>query len=179
MAINIYFGIVAGRPNVVTADYIVNETWFDRRVEAGDEAERIIATAARLVLGNIRAAEFEYSNYPTNNVIGNSNAGKEWLPPSLRLFLEKRIKNPLHQASVGRCIVNVTRPHSALAPIPFGLGVEMDHSFGSKWLINELNALAFFVSYDDVVQYKQSITENEDNKYATRMHFGEIYTVDG
>ena len=87
---NIYFGTVAGSPNVVTlrdtADYIVNETLFEnRRVEAGDKAERIIATAARLVLGNIRAAEFEYSNYPTNDVIGNSNAGKEWLPPYLRL----------------------------------------------------------------------------------------------
>ena len=153
---------MAGRPNVVTlrdtADYIVNET----RVEAGDEAERIIATAARLVLGNIRAAEFECSNYPTNDVIGNSNAGKECLPPYLRLFLEKMIKNPLHQASVGQFIVNVTRPRSALAPIPFGLGVEMDHSFGSRWFINGLNALGFSVSYGEVVPYEQSVTENED-----------------
>ena len=158
---------MAGRPNVVrdTADYIVNETWFEnRRVKAGDEDERIIATAARLVLGNIRAAEFEYSNYLTNDVIGNSDAGKEWLPPYLRLFLEKVIKNPLHQATVGQCIVNVTSLCSALDPIPFGLGVEMDHSFGSKWLINKLNALGFSVSYDNVVRYKQSVTENEDIK---------------
>ena len=142
---NIYFGTVAGRSNVVTLRGTA-DTWYEnRRVEAGDEAERIIATAARLVLGNIRAAEFEYSNYPTNDVIGNSNAGKEWLPPYLRLFLEKMIKNPLHQASVGQCIVNVTRPRSALPAILFGLGVEMSHSFGSKWLINELNALGFSV----------------------------------
>ena len=96
---------MAGRPNVVTlrdtADYIVNETWVEnRRVEAGDEAAIITVTAVKLVLGNIRAAEFDYSNYPTTEVIGNSNAGKEWLPPYLRLFLERMIKNPLHQASV-------------------------------------------------------------------------------
>ena len=58
--------------------------------------------------------------------------------------------------------MNETRPRSAPTPIPFGLGDEMDHSFGSKWLINELNALGFSVSYDEVVRYKQSVTENEE-----------------
>ena len=29
------------------------------------------------------------------------------------------------------------------SPIPFGLGVELDHVFGSKWLIEELFRLGF------------------------------------
>ena len=31
----------------------------------------------------------------------------------------------------------------------FGLGVELDHVFGSKWLVNELARLGFSVSYDE------------------------------
>ena len=72
------------------------------------------------------------------------------------------IKNPLHQASVG-----------------LGLGVEMDHSFSSKWLINELNTLGFSVSYDEVVRYKQSGTENEDTTNMLQECISGKFTVDG
>ena len=42
-----------------------------------------------------------------------------------------------------------------------GLGVEMDHVFGSKWLINELSRLGFSIGYDEVMKYKQSVIQNE------------------
>jgi len=41
----------------------------------------------------------------------------------------------------------------------FGVGIEMDHVFGSNWLINELSHLGFSISYDEVVKYKQSIIQ--------------------
>ena len=43
----------------------------------------------------------------------------------------------------------------------FGLGVELDHVFGSKWLISELSWLGFCVSYDEVDRYKQSVIQSE------------------
>ena len=52
-----------------------------------------------------------------------------------------------------------------MMPILFGLGVEIDHIFGSKWLINQLSRLGFSISYDEVARHKQSViqSENPDN----------------
>lgn len=50
-----------------------------------------------------------------------------------------------------------SRPRSVITPTLFGVGVEMDHVFGSKWLINELSHLGFSISYDEVTKYKQSV----------------------
>ena len=46
-------------------------------------------------------------------------------------------------------------------PTLLGLGVEMDHVFGSKWLINELSQLSFSISYGEVNRYKQSVIQSE------------------
>ena len=67
----------------------------------------------------------------------------------------------MKQNSVGHAIVQASRPRSVIAPIMFGVGIEMDHVFGSKWLINELSHLGFSISYDEVVKYKQSVIQSE------------------
>ena len=71
----------------------------------------------------------------------------------------------LKQTSIGHAIIQAARPRSVITPTLFGLGVELDHVFGSKWLINELSRLGFSVSYDEVTRYKQSViqSENRDN----------------
>ena len=129
----------------------------DRKEITIDEAERIIATAAKLILGNIRATEFDNTNYPNNE---NLEKGNEWLPRYLRLFIEKLINYPLKQVSIGQAVVHATRPRSSIPPILFGVGVEMDHVFGSKWLLNELGKLGFTVSSDEVTRYKQAVVES-------------------
>ena len=43
----------------------------------------------------------------------------------------------------------------------FSLGVELDHVFGSKWLISELSWLGFSISYDEVNRYKQFVIQCE------------------
>ena len=55
-----------------------------------------------------------------------------------------------------------------MMPILFGLGVEIDHTFGSKWLITQLSRLGFSISYDEVTRYKHSViqSENGDNLLA-------------
>ena len=58
-------------------------------------------------------------------------------------------------------IVQSSRPRSVMTPTLFGVGVEMDHVFGSKWLINELSHLGFSVGYDEVGKYKQSVIQSE------------------
>ena len=65
------------------------------------------------------------------------------------------------QVSIGQCLLKAARPRSVIPPLLFGLGVEMDHVFGSKWLINELSRLGFSISNDEVTRYKQSVLKNE------------------
>ena len=44
----------------------------------------------------------------------------------------------------------------------FGLGIEVDKVFGSRWLLTELSRLGFFISYDEATRYKQSVICNEN-----------------
>ena len=87
------------------------------------------------------------------------------LSSSLRKFLEVLIRPKIIQNSIGQAMVYSTRPRSVIPPIPFGVGIEMDHIFGSKWLINKLSRLGFSVSYDEVNRYKQSVIENNNIIY--------------
>ena len=70
-------------------------------------------------------------------------------------------KNTLKQSSIGQALVSATHPRSCVSPILFGLGVDVDHVFGSRWLIDQLNKLGFCVSMDEVTRYKQSVMEND------------------
>ena len=67
----------------------------------------------------------------------------------------------LKQISIGQSIIQAARPKSIITPVLFGLGIEMDHVFGSKWPINELARLGFSITYDEVVRYKQSVIQSE------------------
>ena len=64
------------------------------------------------------------------------------------------MKSEIKQKSIGHAIVQSARQKSVITPTLFGLGVEMDHVFGSKWLVNELSCLGFSISYDEVNRYK-------------------------
>ena len=50
-----------------------------------------------------------------------------------------------------------------MPPLLFGLGIAVDHSIGSKWLINELARLGFCISYSEVQHYKQSAMVDTDS----------------
>ena len=49
---------------------------------------------------------------------------------------------------------------SIICLIQFGLGVETQSKFASKWLVNHLYQFGFSTSYDDVVRYKESVIKH-------------------
>ena len=65
----------------------------------------------------------------------------------------------------------------SLTPILFGLGMEMDHVFGSKWLINELTQLGFSITYDEVIRYKQSVIQCESPENLLTEYPRHLYSV--
>ena len=77
------------------------------------------------------------------------------------LLMECLIENPLQQASTGKCLLKAMKPDSAIPPLLFALGVEIDHAIGSKSLLIQLSKLGYSISYDEVKQYKQSLMMSE------------------
>jgi len=65
------------------------------------------------------------------------------------------------------------RLRSALSPLLFGIGVSLDHMFGSRSMLDMLSRLGFSASYDEVNHYKQCVvqcdTEELPNLYPS--HF--------
>ena len=102
------------------------------------------------------------SHYPTNGLIKDTKMGKQSVPSYLQYFMEKLIKNELKQISLAQCIVNAIKTRSSIAPIMFGLGIEVEKVFGSKWLIIELNKLGFSISSTETTLCKQSVVFNEN-----------------
>ena len=49
------------------------------------------------------------------------------------------------------------RPMSGIFPIPFGLTVELDNMYGSRWIIDGLTKLGFVFSYSELRKFKQSV----------------------
>ena len=56
---------------------------------------------------------------------------------------------------------NAVKPRLSLSPVVFGLGIEVELVFGSKWLLIELNILGFSISPDEATQYQQTVICNE------------------
>ena len=175
----IFFAEIDGKTDVVCfkniASSLLNDMWcktkksvlsFHEResstIDEEVESHRIIVTAAKLILNELRSSKYDCSVYPSDEVIGDVEKNKEWLTPGLRLFMESLIRKPLQQASIGQAITHAVKPKSSIPPILFGVAVEMDHLYGSKWQVTELNSLSFSLCPKEVTRYKQSVVCNED-----------------
>ena len=177
-----YFAEIDGRPNIVcfrtTTSSIISEKWYnDRKTKVEDEAERIVVTAAKIILSEIRAIEYNMAKYPSIEDISNLDENKSIIPHSLQRFLNILVKSSVKQNSIGQCLLYAVRPWSIIPPIPFGLGVETDHVNGSKWAITELNRLGFSVSYDEVTRFKQNVVQSTNiEDFILGSHEGDSFT---
>lgn len=162
---HIFFANVEGRENIVCfknmATYIITEKWQSSRSSIEDEAAWIVSTAAKIIRDEIREKIYDCKSHPGNEDIASISQSSQWILHHLQAFLKLIIISEVKQNSIGHAIIQASRPRSVITPIMFGVGIEMDHVFGSKWLINELSHLGFSISYDEVVKYKQSVIQSE------------------
>lgn len=124
---------------------------------------RIVETAANLIKSDIRASDVYSEFYPSRDQMSAAHEGINFLPPSLQgflrvLFIGKDIDVKL--ASIGQAIMQATRPRILLAPLQLGLGVEMHHQFGSRFLIDSLHKHGFACSYSEVQKFERSAAVN-------------------
>ena len=96
--------------------------------------------------------------YPDEDCIADEIKGKQFIPKTLSVLLETIVtRSQIKNISIVHC----TSCKSLISPIPFGLGVEVVHVFGCRWLVDQLACLGFSVSYEEVQRCKQSIMQQE------------------
>ena len=94
------------------------------------------------------------SEYPTVDEMSVCN---DLLLPLLHLFIKSLVRSEVKQSSLGQALIQASQPQSCIIPLLFGLGVQLDHQFGSECLLKHLSRLGFCVSYDEVTHYKISV----------------------
>ena len=137
--------------------------WYaERKSDAEEDSVRVMKIAVEMIMMELRSKVDDLKHYPSNETISDSKLNLEYLTSLLKVFLENLINNELKQIRIGQTIVHAVKPKSSLHPILFGLFVELDHVFGSKLQLTELNCLRFSLSYQEVSRYKQYVVISED-----------------
>ena len=158
---HLFFAEVSGRKNVVwfrdIASLIINDKWYEAKQDNIEyKSERIVLAAAKIIKVQIGEMSYSMDFYPSNDNIHDVDASCHWLPSILQMFLQPVVKSTVKRAAIGQCLVRAARPRSVIPPLLFGLGVELDHISGSKWLIMELFRLGYSISYDEVARFRQN-----------------------
>ena len=126
-----------------------------KKIESQTPLDIIIA-AAKIIKNDIRITPFDKTEYPDISKMDDIEYAESWVPDSLSTFLSHLISPPLKRASIGQVITQNSRPRSMIAPIPFGIGVDIDKSFATKWLVNHLSQFGLSISSDEVKLFKES-----------------------
>ena len=140
----------------------------------------IIRAAAELIKADIKSLKTSTDVYPDPNTLRSSEDNLNYLPDSLRTLLNDIItgkSSEINVAAIGQCIIQVTRPRVVISPLPFGLGVQMHHQFGSRFLIDTLYSLGFSVSYSEVLNFERSAACFKGTDVLADEHFG-MYVAD-
>lgn len=162
----IFFAEVSGRKNVICfrdlSNLIVSDKWYvDKLAENVDVRDKIVRDAARLIADEIRQIPSSTSIYPTTEDISTPN--DQLIPPLLATFMQSLVRCKLKQSALSQALIQASRPQSIIMPLLFGLGVQLDHEFGSKFLLQVLSRLGFSVSYDEVTRFKMSVMQSHSD----------------
>ena len=125
----------------------------------------IITAAAKIIKNDITVMPCDKKEYPDISRMQDIEYAMTWIPESLTTFLSHLVSSSLKQASIGQVITQNSRPPSMIAFIPFSIGVDINNSFTSKWLVDHLSQFGFSVSSDEAKLFKQSaITSSRETQ---------------
>ena len=155
---------INGTPNIVTfksKGHSILHKFYTRINKQDPEAEKrsIIQTAAKLILSDINAMDISKDSYTPASSISSLEENMEYIPSSLRDFLQQIVEFKDSEtviASIGQAIIQAAMPRKAIAPVQIGLAVQLHYHFGSKFLIDVLNAMGFCSSYQEVQKFETS-----------------------
>jgi len=160
---------INGKPNVVTfrtTARVMLQDYYSKQQQKQNTAEekiKLVQAAAKLIKEDIKAIETAHEVYPHCNDLASQEAGIEYLPNILRVLLEELFagkKAGVKMASIGQAMMQATRPRVLLAPLQFGLGVQLYHHFSSRFLIDSLHHHGFCCSYQEVQRFEHNAAQS-------------------
>eukprot|EP00111_Clytia_hemisphaerica_P015002 TCONS_00044152-protein len=116
----------------------------------------LITAALKIVKSDIREMPIDKTFYPSLFEMRNLDYQAEWVPESLQIFLSQLFSSKLKQICIDQTITQASIPRSSIAPIPFGIGVDLDKSFATRWFVDHLAKFGFSVSSGEVKLFKES-----------------------
>ena len=153
---------INGKPSIVTFRNTAKAFLQDfynsqQKPDPIKEKVRLVQTAAKLIMSDIKSLETCNDFYPSCDEIKSEDKCIGFLPETLRIriLLEGLIVGKgakIKIASIGQAILQAARPQVLLVPLQFWLGVQMHHHFASRFLIDSLHYHLFLCSYNEIQQ---------------------------
>jgi len=94
---------------------------------------RVVIASAKLIKAQIRDMTSDMSKYPVTSDFHDVASSRQFI---LNAFIKYIVYDDLKQVALNHCLIHAGRPRSIIAPILLGLGVSLDHKFGSEELLN-------------------------------------------
>ena len=114
-----------GRENILyfkqMAEYLIKTKYRERGNTTEEESQRIMSLAANLVKAKVREKEYKNDFYPDPNEIETLN----WSPPLMKDLTKSDLKQEL-----------IPLKRDVIPPLLFALGVGLNQSIGSRWLVH-------------------------------------------
>ena len=114
----------------------------------------IISTAIHLICGDLARVSLDTKQYPSVDSMTNTQSQLALIPDSLKQLLKAIVKTDEKVAMWGQNLLKAYRPRLGVMPSQLGLTIQLDHMFGSKWLIDRIHHLGYSESYVELHRYK-------------------------
>ena len=114
---------------------------------------KIIKSAVKLVQNDFALVNVNSSLYPSINAMTDLDGQLKLIPEILKLFLKPLLKQDRCVAFWGQSIIKTSRPRSGVLRLPMRFALQLEHRFGSKWLLDEMLSLGISESYHEVSNY--------------------------
>jgi len=120
------------------AECVINDKWYSQQQsEIEDERLRVVIAAVKLIKAQIREMDCDMK-YPVITDFGELESSRQWISTLLTAVMQNITCDERNQVALSHCVVQAARPRSCIVPIPLGLGVSLDHTVGSEWLLSTL-----------------------------------------
>jgi hypothetical protein len=116
--------------------------------------ELTIAAAIKLICGDMVRVPLAGKQYPSVDDMTSTESQLALIPDSLRQLLEPIVKSDEKVVVWGQNLLKAYRPRSVVMPFHLGMTIQLDHKFGSKWLIERCHHLGYCESYTELHHYK-------------------------
>ena len=139
------------------------------------EKRKIVRAAARLIKADIKNIDTCRDFYPDPSELRSLEKNVAFVPQSLRILLQETFSGrscDLEVASIGQSIVQLTRTRVIVAPIQYGLAVQMHQHFVPAFLWTVYTATAS--AYAEVLRFSKCAANFRGTNISIAGRFGQF-----